>query len=283
MKRLKSLKVLLVATLIGGCGQLTNSEIAHNEIHYLGEPSPGMTPKRFAPGLVSTDNLEIGGVFSPNMEEFYFIRQIPDEEVESKVIRYLDGEWQAAVPADDVGFISPSGERMYLGNEFRERTPSGWSEKKSLGPPFDAIPIMRLTSSASGTYVFDERDEIGTLRYSRIVDGLREAPKPFNEDINSGKWTAHPYIAVDESYLIWDSERSGGYGSTDLYISFRQEDGSWGPAINMGEDINSPYEDGGGRLSPDGKYFFFDRINLDELVADIYWVEAEIIETLRPE
>lgn len=186
-------------------------------------------------------------------------------------------------PAPDVGFITPDGERMYVGNEYMERTSEGWSEKKSLGSPFNEIPIMRLTTSATGTYVFDEQEEIGTLRYSRIVDGVREAPQAFNDDINSGRWTAHPYITPDESYLIWDSERSEGYGSTDLYISFRQEDDSWGPAINMGEDINSPFEDGGGRLSPDGKYFFFDRINLDELVADIYWVDAEIIERLRRE
>ena len=282
MNRLSTSTALLIAVFIGGCGHLTQSEASKNKTRYLGQLPPGMTPERFAPGLVSTDNLEIGGVFTPNMEEFYFIRQIPDEEVESKVIQYVSGEWQDAAPAVDVGFISPNGERMYVGNEYRERTATGWSEKKSLGAPFDAIPIMRLTSSAAGTYVFDEREEIGTLRYSRIVDGVREAPRAFNADINAGRWTAHPYIAADESYLIWDSERSGGYGSTDLYISFRQEDGSWGPAINMGEDINSPYEDGGGRLSPDGKYFFFDRINLDELVADIYWVDAQIIETLRP-
>ena len=79
----------------------------------------------------------------------------------------------------------------------------------------------------------------------------------FGEHINSGRFTAHPYIAPDESYLIWDSVRENGYGSADLYISFRHIDGSWGPAINMGKDINSELEDAYGSITPDGKYFFF--------------------------
>jgi len=38
------------------------------------------------------------------------------------------------------------------------------------------------------------------------------------------------FIAADESYLILDSEREGDYGESNLFISFRQEDGSWGAA-----------------------------------------------------
>ena len=144
---------------------------------------------------------------------------------------------------------------------------------------------MGLTVSSQKTYVFDDHDSIGTIYYSRLVDGVREAPKAFGKEINTGKWTAHPFIAPDESYLIWDSEREGGFGETDLYISFRQSDGSWGTAINMGAEINSEYEDGGGYVTTDGKYFFFNRINLtgsfETSEANIYWVDARIIENLR--
>ena len=56
-----------------------------------------------------------------------------------------------------------------------------------------------------------------------------------------GEWKAHPFIAPDESYLIWDDEREGGYGDNDLYISFRQQDGSWGAAINLGDKINTEF------------------------------------------
>lgn len=63
---------------------------------------------------------------------------------------------------------------------------------------------MGLTVSSKGTYVFDEatRDGKGVLRYSRLVDGKREAPRPLSKVINTGKWNGHPFIAPDESYIM---------------------------------------------------------------------------------
>ncbi|WP_340062960.1 hypothetical protein [Ascidiimonas aurantiaca] len=136
---------------------------------------------------------------------------------------------------------------------------------------------MWLWSSAKGTLVFDEatRDGNGLLRFSKLVNGKREKPIPFGKEINTGKWTSHPFIAPDES----DSEREGGYGSSDLYISFRQKDGSWGNVINMGDKINTAREDGGGYVMPDGKYFSF--CPSCNPPYNRKWIDAKIIETLR--
>lgn len=157
-----------------------------------------------------------------------------------------------------------------------------WYEIKSLGAPFDSIPIMRLTASLKGTLVFDEftRDGSGLIYYSRLVNGKREAPKPFSAAINTGKWKAHPFIAPDESYIIWDSEREGGYGDGDMYISFKQPDGTWGAAINFGDTINTDGEDGGGYVTPDGKYLSY--CPRCKPPYNRMWVDAQIIETLRP-
>jgi hypothetical protein len=80
---------------------------------------------------------------------------------------------------------------------------------------------------------------------------------------------------------MWDSEKDTGFGNNDLYISFRQRDGSWGSAINLGAKINTGAEEGGAYVTPDGKYLFFNRY-INEKNAGIYWVNAQIIETLRP-
>src|SRR5690606_1112001 len=140
--------------------------------------------------------------------------------------------------------ITPDGKTMYLSKRYKKRTKDGWTEVKSLGPPFDDLPIMRLTASSEGTYFFDEfkQDFTGDIRYSRLVEGKYEEPKLLSKEINAGK-SFHPFIAPDESYLIFDGKREGGYGDSDLYISYRQQVGSWGTAINMGEDINSEHED----------------------------------------
>jgi len=250
---------------------------------YLGQKVPGLTPEVFAPGIVSTKDWEIEGVFAPNMKEFYFARYRGTyADAKTYVIQYVDGAWKESViePRKGEVFISADGNRMHLGNKYRDRTESGWSEKKSLGPFFEAYPIMRLTASKAGMYVFDEQEKIGTIRYSRIINGLRQKPQKFGDEINSGTWTAHPFIASDETYLIWDSEREGGFGGSDLYISFRQENGSWGRAINMGGTINSKHDDAFGSVTPDGKFFFFHR-HLGEGKANIFWVDAQVIENLR--
>ena len=164
-----------------------------------------------------------------------------------------------------------------------ERTDAGWSEVKTLGAPFKDIPIMRLSASSKGTYYFDfaDHDGDGYIRYSRLIDGKREKPQKMSKAINSGKLTAHPFIAPDESYLIWDAERDGGYGGPDLYISYRAKDGSWGAAINLGDKINTEHSDAFGSVTPDGKYLFFYRA-ISPGNLDIFWVDAQFIETLRP-
>ena len=276
-----------LALFATGC----EGDISTDNSSVLGLQPPGMTPELFAPGLVSTDALEALPAISPDMRDFYFIRQGSDTAPGYRVVSYRDGEISemALEGIDGSGevFISPDGTTMHFGNMYKERTSEGWSESISLGAPYDQIDIMRLTSSASGTYVFDERDEIGTIRYARLIDGQREEPVAFPEQINSGAFTAHPFIAPDESYLIWDSEREDGFGGADLYISFRSADGSWGSAINMGESINSAHDDIFGSVTSDGKYFIFNRINLgeeaDDSTADIYWVSAQVIENLRPQ
>lgn len=257
-----------------------------NEQMYLGQKPPGLKAEVFAPGMVTTEHREFFGSFSPDLKEFYFKRKGGKYEKSTLVvIQYKDNRWQESVispPEASIGepSLSPDGNTIYLDSKYIERTDSGWSDVKSLGAPFTDIPIMRLTASSKGTYVFDEREEIGTIRYSCIIEGKRETPRAFGETINTGKWTAHPFIAPDESYLIWDSEREGGYGDSDLYVSFRQEDGSWGPAMNLGEGVNTEHEDIYGSVTPDGKYLFF-HTYLGEGQANIFWVDAQVIYGLR--
>jgi len=140
--------------------------------------------------------------------------------------------------------------------------------------------VTRLTASTGGTYVFDDFRS-RRIRISKVVDGVRQEPHELPEHINPG---AHPFIAPDESYLVWNSEREGGYGKSDLYISFRQDDGSWGDAANMGPRVNSNKIELNGNVTPDGKFLMFDRIDSIRdgyIDIDVYWVDAQIIEDLK--
>lgn len=228
------------------------------------------------------------------MKEFYLVREGGKHKKMTLVVfKNKNNQWHESVVAPREGrpVISPDGKTMHLGKQYMERIGDGWSEVKSLGYLFEDIRVMRLTSSSKGTYVFDEvgsPDGNGVIRYSQLIDGKREEPRPFGREINTGKYNAHPFIAPDESYIIWDGERENGYGEGDLYISFRQQDGSWSEAVNLGDKINTEASEASAFVTPDGKYLFFHR-NMnpeswkkgDIYNTDIFWVDAQIIEDLR--
>ena len=80
----------------------------------------------------------------------------------------------------------------------------------------------------------------------------------------SGMGNAHPYIAPDESYLIYD--RLG-----DLYITFKEDDGAWSSSRRLNGEINTHAYEFAPYVTPDGKYFFFTR------EGTVYWVSTRVI------
>lgn len=288
MKGIYIVIALLLSLLTIGSNSFSQNEFPVPEGPYLGQKPPGLVPEAFAPGIVTTEHYEYSGVFSPDMKEFYLIRNGGKYEKPSFVVfQNKNNQWHESVISPWMGqpFIAPDGKTMHLGGKYMKRAEAGWSEVQSLGAPFEGLPIMRLTASFKGTYFFDEfkPDFTGDIRYSRLVDGLHEEPKLLSKKINSGK-SFHPFIARDESYLIFDGKREGGYGDSDIYISFRQQDGTWGEVINLGDKVNTEAWEASASVTPDGKYLFFNRnmgTNKYENV-DIFWVDAQFIETLRP-
>lgn len=258
---------------------------------YLGQEPPGTTAKPFAPNLITTSRFEVTGVFTPDLQEFYYIRgDMNNKNQEFVVFKNLDNQWHESVISKRVGtpLFSPDGKTMHLGTRYMQRNGNNWSEIKHLDSPVKDVPIMRLSASSKGTYFFDEfkTDFTGDILYSRLINGKHETPKLLNNKINTGK-SFHPFVAPDESYLIFDSTREGGHGDSDLYISYRQPDDSWGEPINLGDKINSKNWEAVASVTPDGKYLFFNRRisrgkddNLPNV--DIYWVDAQFIEELRP-
>lgn len=250
------------------------------ENRYLGQKPPGLIPELFAPGIVSTEEyLETVVTFLPDMKELSFTRSGGKyKEPTFFVMQNKNNKWsRKSIPSSDI-------------NTYKERFNPSVSEIKSL-EPFKDIPIIGFSLSSKGTYYFyelDFDDGSGHMSYSRLIHGKYEKPQKMSKAINSGKYIAHPFIAPDESYLMWDAEKVDE-DIPDIYISFRQQDGSWGTAINMGAHINTAAYEQRAKVTPDGKYLFFWRGDkkLREdgssyWVGNPYWVDAQIIETLRP-
>jgi hypothetical protein len=83
-------------------------------------------------------------------------------------------------------------------------------------------------------------------------------------------------------------QRAEGFGQSDLYISFKKQDGTWSKVINMGAAINTEKQESSPQLSPDGKYFFFNRGDryVNGSGKRVYegkqhWVDIQVIKNLR--
>jgi Tol biopolymer transport system component len=274
---------------------------------YLGQEPPGLTAKLFAPGLVSTGQFEHSSpVFTPDLKEIYW--SVIIEEGRTTVARPIlfmkrTGEaWsRPAVPSfaktfacSESPFISPDGRDIYFhasdslrpekARLFRApRAGDGWGGPVDLGDPVNAASLSYGPSvAANGNLYFAAPS--GVYAAERAAGGYR-APA-FLKKANFG-----PYIAPDESYIIFCSFREGGFGSGDLYISFRRKDGSWGDDINMGRRINTDRNERFPNVTPDGKYLFFNSTRMIPGAGpgdpgngngDVYWIDARIIEELKP-
>ncbi len=295
MKKPIQLILLVMTVVVVGCSGNVEEAQPPSELAYLGQTPPGTTAEIFAPGIVNTaENREIEGMFGGDMNAFYFIKRPQDQESDANmltVIELKDNQWKESSILQGVSepSFSPDGATIYFANEYIERVGDGWSNIESLGAPFGEIAIMRLSAAANGTMYFDTftPDLKMPLRSSRLIDGTYEAPKSLGPQFAIGTYNAHPFVAPDESYIVFDSRRDGGYGSSDLYISYRMSNGSWGPAINLGDKINTADAENYPTVSPDGNFLFFDRrgeaLENGERPVDIYWVNTQFIDALRPQ
>jgi Tol biopolymer transport system component len=196
----------------------------------------------------------------------------------------LSGKYSAF----DICF-SPDGKRLYFCSDrpnpwdsslkthiwYVERSGGGWSEPIIVASPIYSTEDEQgqPTFTRDGTMYFRKGPEGGfDLYYSRNINGKYSMPIILGNEINTQYHEGKPFIEPDESYLLFirygmPASIDGGRG---LYISFKRKNGSWTPAKNTNICGSLP------KITPDGKYFFFSR------GGDIYWVDAKIIEELRP-
>lgn len=281
-----------------------------NKIDYLGQQPPGMEAKIFAPGMVTTNLYEHSApAFSPDGSVVLWT--VVDSTFRAYLLemKYENGAWSkparpffADSTADDYyPSFSPDGKKLYFSS--RRKVPPGYPQdgdiriwevernKNSWGKPvlFDTTVAKGHDYAHSitrdGTLYFSSRLGGGTefnIRKSEKINGRYTVPVALPYNINSSGYEDGPYIAPDESFLIFESQRPEGY--LRLYIAFREKDGSWSLPVDMGPKINSGKGERFARLSPDGKYLFFGsarNMSSTSRGADIYWIDARVIDELR--
>ena len=104
--------------------------------------------------------------------------------------------------------------------------------------------------------------------------------------MNSTNYQYNAFIAPDESYIIVpNGQRSDGFGGTDYYISFRNEDDTWVGPFNLGSEVNSPFgKEWSAYVSSDGAYLCFmsDRRSDNSGRSRILRVGAAFLNEMNP-
>jgi hypothetical protein len=274
-----------------------------------------MTPELFAPGVVSTDAIELNGVFTPDGREFFFTRLVDGIDTMHRSVFRLD-RWTTPEPllvypdraravAVDMS-VSPDGHEIYfLGQHPHEHAPESpgldlwvsrhvegeWSTARVVPPPVTtpANEMYPVVVGDGSLYFISNRAGVAgrsdLYRAQRQADGSFSEPVQVGPPISSEFGIGDTFVAPDESYIILSSRRPPSSGGGDLFVSFRQDDGRWGEPANLGADINTDQHEFCPMVTPDGKYLFYSRrwgATWDETTAgDVYWVDIRVLDSHR--
>lgn len=249
------------------------------------QPMP--EPTIFGNGVISTGDFDSHPAFTPDGKTLYFLRSSPTFNFWTIVVSHFENNrWSApeVLPVsgqyrDADPFITRDGKRFYFISDrpkdaadasatgrgldiwFMEKSGTGWGPPQNLGAPVNSPGNEWYPTIADDGTIYFGSDRNGgnggtDIYRSRLVNGKYSEPENLGDAINTQFEEFEPYISPDQKYLIFMTQRPGGHGGSDLYLSYQRE-GSWTKAVNLGDKINSSGSEYSPLVTPDGKYFFW--------------------------
>jgi hypothetical protein len=218
--------------------------------------------------------------------------------------RHTASGWSAPVPAlvdfaeRNIGAqISADGRRLYFESTRRspaiagredsdlwvaERVGEAWGRARPLGAPFDSPHNEHNVSVSGRETICVNSNRRGITAGHDILCARRSAGgwedlRPLGANVNGPSADIAPFIDADERFVLFASNRPGGAGDFDLYISLRH-DGAWQPAVSLGSAVNTAASESNPAVSPDGERLLFsrgdgNRVVLHEMRFDPRWLD----------
>ncbi len=135
------------------------------------------------------------------------------------------------------------------------KTKNGWSNATNIGAPINTEwNEATVGTSPDGQTILIYKDDNGDGNiYSTTLNGDKwSEPVKLNENINTTYWEPSAFFSADGNSLYFVSNRPGGYGGRDIYISKRTPKGDWAKAQNLGPNINTQYDEDAPFIHADG-------------------------------
>lgn len=97
----------------------------------------------------------------------------------------------------------------------------------------------------------------GKLYLSMLENGVWSKPKLLPISISAKAREVSACFSIDDKEIYFVSDREGGYGGTDIYRTKKLSNGEWSDPINLGETVNTPFDEDAPYVHPDGKILYF--------------------------
>ncbi|MFO7935977.1 MAG: OmpA family protein, partial [Bacteroidales bacterium] len=219
-------------------------------------------------------------VRNPPSFEFYSVFDRFDDELPSSSNPVISGNGDILIFLVDY----PSDRKIVMST----RKEGVWSRPRvinsELGMVGETYPVS-LSYDGEELYIVHHYYSHSDILVSRFENGRWTEAESLNRHINGRTSETHASISRDGNTLYFTSDRRGGMGSYDIYVSRRDADGDWGPPTNLGPVINTPYEEHTPFISSNDSILFFSSqghgsiggidVFLSELSGEGKWSEPE--------
>jgi len=135
-----------------------------------------------------------------------------------------------------------------------------WTTPVNITPELqsDGDQYVSCLSLSSNMLFLSKDDNINSDIWVSKFNGEKWEPATkLRKEINTKYWETHAYISDDGTTLIFASDRPGGFGGLDLYISKLNAEGEWGTPVNAGPEINTHMNEDRPFLVDNGKKLYF--------------------------
>lgn len=135
-----------------------------------------------------------------------------------------------------------------------------WSAPKNITLDLQVdgnCSTLSLSYDGTELYLFKDDNHDGNIYVSRLKNGKWAPMIKLNKNINSESYETHACVSSDGKYLYFTSNRKGGYGDLDIYVSERISIDDWGVPKNLGSNINTKLNENTPFLSNDGTMLYF--------------------------
>lgn len=264
---------------------------------YLGQNPPGEVPEVFASGIIPAITPSI--VFTSDGLECFYTYFPPTAIFLLMTANGYSGDWtdfdtaSFSVGYDQSPFLSPDDSRLFFISQrpvpgmpflglhvwFTDRLSTSWSDPVPLDSPVRDYQIIKASVAANGNLYLSvvDNDSI-EIHVSKLVNGFYQELVKMSDSIHYLPRPMRPYIAPDESYMLFDaSETQDPFSQRDLFITHRKPDGTWTKAAPLSNAINTETDETTPHVSGDGQYLFFNRDGVT------YWMLADNVVSVKGE